>query len=161
MRWLKEKQHKANIKEDKRLLRIMDEHLGHCFLDEISRDVVDHVTEVRLKDGVSNATVNRTLEVLRAILKAALDDWEWIDRVPKVRMLTEPKRRVRWITREEADTLLKELPAHLEAMARFTLATGLRESNVTGLEWSQVDLENRRAWIHAIRPRAGKPSRSH
>jgi integrase len=156
VRWLKEKQHKANIKEDKRLLRIMDKHLGHCFLDEISRDVVDHITEMRLKDGVSNATVNRTLEVLRAILKAALDDWEWIDRIPKVRMLPEPKRRVRWITREEADTLLKELPAHIEAMARFTLATGLRESNVTGLEWSQVDLENRRAWIHADQAKGRK-----
>ncbi len=33
-------------------------------------------------------------------------------------------------------------------MARFSLATGLRKSNVTGLEWSQVDLTRRVAWIH-------------
>lgn len=149
VRWLKEKAHKANIEEDKRLLRVMSPLLRPLHLDEISRDVVEHVTQERLKDGVSNATVNRQLEVLRAILRAAMNDWEWIDRMPKVRMLPEPKRRVRWITREEADRLLSKLPAHIEAMARFSLATGLRESNVTGLEWSQVDLENRRAWIHA------------
>lgn len=149
VRWLKEKAHKANIEEDKRLLRIMNPLLRPLHLDEVSRDVVEHVTQERLKDGVSNATVNRQLEVLRAILRAAMNDWEWIDRMPKVRMLPEPKRRVRWITREEADRLLSKLPAHIEAMARFSLATGLRESNVTGLEWSQVDLENRRAWIHA------------
>lgn len=40
------------------------------------------------------------------------------------------------------------LPAHLAEMARFSLATGLRQSNVTGLEWSQVDLTRRVAWIH-------------
>ncbi len=64
-------------------------------------------------------------------------------------MLPEPKRRVRWITREEAKRLLEALPDHIAAMARFSLATGLREANVTGLEWSQVDLKARRAWIHA------------
>ncbi|MGH8656415.1 MAG: tyrosine-type recombinase/integrase, partial [Gammaproteobacteria bacterium] len=33
-------------------------------------------------------------------------------------------------------------------MAAFTLATGLRERNVTRLEWSQVDLRRRLCWIH-------------
>ena len=34
-------------------------------------------------------------------------------------------------------------------MAAFTLATGLRQSNVSWLRWDQVDLERRTAWIHA------------
>ena len=34
-------------------------------------------------------------------------------------------------------------------MAAFTLATGLRQSNVSWLRWDQVDLERRSAWIHA------------
>jgi integrase len=63
-------------------------------------------------------------------------------------MLPEPRRRIRWITREEAERLLAELPEHLRAMARFSLETGLRKSNVTGLQWSQVDLRRRCAWIH-------------
>lgn len=66
-----------------------------------------------------------------------------------MRLLPEPKCRVRWLTHEEADRLLAELPGHLAAMARFTLATGLREHNVIELEWNQVDLDARRAWIHA------------
>lgn len=41
-------------------------------------------------------------------------------------------------------------------MARFTLATGLRESNVVKLEWSQVNLERRCAWIHADQAKARK-----
>lgn len=34
-------------------------------------------------------------------------------------------------------------------MATFTLATGLRESNVTQLKWSQINLDKKHALIHA------------
>ncbi|MCK4951842.1 MAG: site-specific integrase, partial [Gammaproteobacteria bacterium] len=52
--------------------------------------------------------------------------------------------------------LLAELPEYTADMTRFTLATGLRKSNVTQLEWSQVDLNARRAWIHADQAKANK-----
>jgi integrase len=32
-------------------------------------------------------------------------------------------------------------------MARFSLLVGLRESNITRFEWSQVNLDQRVAWI--------------
>lgn len=60
------------------------------------------------------------------------------------------------ITPEQAEALCSALPGHLEAMCRFSLAPGLRESNVTGLEWSQVDLERRVAWIHADQSKSGR-----
>ena len=94
------------------------------------------------------------LEVLRAILRRAHREWDWIGSVPVIRMLPEPKRRVRWLTKEEARRLLYELPAHLEALARFSLATGLRKSNVVELEWSQVDLHRCVAWIHPDQAKA-------
>ena len=39
-------------------------------------------------------------------------------------------------------------------MVRFSLETGLRRANVTGLQWSQVDLVRRTAWIHADQAKA-------
>jgi|GEM_PF-6371244 len=30
----------------------------------------------------------------------------------------------------------------------FALATGLRRSNITDLEWSQIDMQRKVAWIH-------------
>ena len=156
-RWLKEKQgEKATLKDDVIRLRRVHSHLYGRYLDEIDRDVLDELTESRLSDGVSNTTVNRMLEVVRAILRRSEREWGWLERAPYVRMLTQPKRRVRWLTREEAKHLLEELPDHLAAMARFTLATGLREANVVGLEWSQVDLDRRCAWIHADQAKTRK-----
>lgn len=156
-RWLTEKQgEKVTLKDDIIRLRRVHTHLYGRYLDEIDRDVLDELTNSRRSDGVSNTTVNRMLEVVRAILRRAEREWGWLERAPHVRMLTQPKRRVRWLTREEASRLLAELPDHLEAMARFTLATGLREANVVGLEWSQVDLDSRSAWIHADQAKTRK-----
>src|SRR6476661_6306157 len=90
----------------------------------------------RKAEGVANSKVNRTLEVVRAVLRRAAYDWDWISKAPRVRMLPEPKRRIRWLTREGADQLIGTLPGHLAAMARFSLETGLRRSNVTAT-WSK------------------------
>lgn len=157
VRYLKEKAHKATLLTCDRLyLRWLDPYLRGRYIDEITRDVIERLIETRQSEGVSNATVNRLLQVLRALLRMAEREWEWIDRAPVIRLLREPKRRVRWLTRDEADRLLAELPTHLADMARFALATGLREGNVTGLEWSQVNLEQRHAWIHPDQAKARK-----
>lgn len=154
VRWLKEQSHKATIENDRMHLRWLDRFLGGKWLDAIDRDLVDAITEAKQREGVTNATVNRMLEVLRAILRRSRDDWEWMDRIPRVRMLSEPKRRIRFLTVEEAQSLLAELPFPLRDLATFSLATGLRRANVTGLLWSQVDLVRRVAWIHPDQAKA-------
>jgi integrase len=83
-------------------------------------------------------------------------EWEWIDRAPRVKLYREAKRRIRWITPEQAKRLLGELPEHQRNVVLFALATGLRQSNVIRLEWSQVDLARRIAWIHADQAKGRK-----
>ena len=41
-------------------------------------------------------------------------------------------------------------------MATFSLASGLRAANVTGLCWSAVDLDRRLAWVHPDEAKARK-----
>ena len=156
VRWLKETSYKKSHKDDIIRLRWFDNFLGNKLLKEINRDLIDEMTEARLADGVCNTTVNRYLELIRAILRRCRDDWEWIGHIPKVRMLPTAKRRVRWLTRVEAERLFATLPHHLEAMARFSVATGLRASNVLNLTWEQVDLSRRVAWIHHDQSKTGK-----
>jgi integrase len=156
VRWLTEQSHKKSLDDDKLHLRWLDQFLRGLDLSAIGRETIDAITEARIKTGVKPATVNRTLEVLRAILRRAASQWEWIDKAPHVRMLPEPKRRIRWITREEADRLIAELPRHLSDIVAFSLATGLREANVCGLTWQQLDLQRRVTWFHADEMKAGK-----
>ena len=112
VRWLREQAHKATIEGDKRMLRWIDRHLAGRELETINRALIDAMTEAKLADGCKNATVNRTLCVVRAILRKCVRDWEWLDRTPAVRMLKEPTRRIRFLTRDQAQRLLRELPPH-------------------------------------------------
>jgi integrase len=156
VKYLAETSHKASQSDDKTHLRWVDRFLNGVMLDRIDRELLDRIMTARKAEGVANSTVNRTLEVVRAVLRRAAFDWDWIAKAPRVRMLPEPKRRIRWLTREEADRLIGALPEHLAAMARFSLETGLRRANVTGLLWSQVDLTRRTAWVHADQAKARK-----
>ncbi|MDR6740332.1 integrase [Herbaspirillum sp. 1173] len=97
----------------------------------------------RLQVVCLNATVNRMLALLRSILRMAVVEWDWLKSAPHVRLLREPQRRVRFLSPKQAARLLEELPPHLAAMAAFSLATGLRRSNVTGLRWEQIDMRER------------------
>jgi len=62
-------------------------------------------------------------------------------------MLKEPKRRIRFLTREEADRLLEELPEHLCPVVQFALATGCRMGEILQMEWQRVDFGRRVAWL--------------
>ncbi len=155
VRWVKEKHMKADLRNDIAKLRWFDPFFGDLYLDEISRDLIDEVINVKRVD-VAVATANRYRALIRSILRAARDDWEWIDSIPKVRLQKETARRVRWLTKEEARRLLDELPQHLSDMAAFSLLTGLRRHNVTHLEWDAIDLKRRVAWTHPDESKAGK-----
>ncbi len=156
-RWLREKEGtKVTLCDDKYRLRWLHPFLFDRYLDEIDRALIDEITQVRLERGSSPATTNRLLATVRCILRCAERDWEWLDKAPHVRLLPEPKKRVRWLTPQEADRLLDALPEYLAEMVRFTLATGLRERNVTDLQWSQVDLVRQCAWMHPDQAKARK-----
>lgn len=156
VKWLEEMSHKKSIDDDKKHLRWLNPYLKDKYLDEISKTMIEQIKAAKQQSGVTNATVNRVLALVRSILNRAKNDWEWLNNVPSVRLLPEPKKRLRWLTHGEAERLLAELPEHLKAMARFTLATGLRESNVTGLQRSQIDMQRRCAWIHADEAKGGE-----
>ena len=155
VRWLKETSHKRSHDKDVAKLRWLDQYFGHLMLSQITRELVDRIGE-RKADESSPANANRYLALIRSILRRARDDWEWIDQIPKVRLYRESRRRVRWITQEQAAKLLAELPPHLCEMARLSLSTGLRQHNVSHLRWDQVDLARKVAWIHHDEAKAGR-----
>lgn len=66
-RWLVEAGHRKSLEDDKFRLRWCARLIGALYLDQISRDVLDKLTAARVAEGVSSATVNRTLEVVRAV----------------------------------------------------------------------------------------------
>ena len=146
VRFMKETQNKDRVNEIS-IFKYLDPLFGHLYLDEIRRMHIDTIIQQRLDEGVSNATVNRLLQKLRAVLNKAHKEWEVKCEPPYIKLLKEPKKRVRWLTENEAHRLILALRPHIADMALFSLETGLRESNVTLLRWEQVDLSQRLVYI--------------
>lgn len=146
VRWLAETSEKTTHNEDKRKLIWLHAYLGELHLEEINLDAIDQIRSAKLKEA-SKATTNRYLALVRAILIRTRDEWEWTDKVPKVRLFKETNSRERSLTPDQAKTLLNALPEHQREMVLFALATGLRQGNIVKLEWLQVNLALRHAWV--------------
>ena len=97
------------------------------------------------------------MALIRSILIRSRDEWEWIDKVPKIRLFKESNSRERSLTFDQVKALMQELPMHQRETVMFALATGLRQRNVLDLEWSQVNLALRHAWIHASQSKNRRP----
>lgn len=166
-RWLLEHQDKKSLADDKYRLRWLSRNLAGIRLRDITRDGIEDLIAKRLAEPAhgnryaiprptSPATVNRHMAALSAVLNCAVT-WGWIDSVPPIRKLKEAKIRVVYLTREQLVALVAELPLHLAEIACFAVACGLRGGNVRELEWSQVNIPGRCAWIHADQAKGGKP----
>lgn len=153
-RWTNERGDKRTHKQDLNMLDHLNKELGNLALIDISNSILEKIALKREAKGLSAASINRMFSLIRAILNRAMKQWEWIDKVPYMRMRKEPSGRVRYLTKDEANALLSVLPTHLRLMAKFTLATGLRASNVYKLKWS--DIRNKTLTVSSSDAKAGR-----
>jgi len=105
----------------------------------------------KLRHGRGPATCNRVLSHLRSAWNWGRasglipQDLLWPSRL----MLTEPKGRTRYLADDELSALLHAAEAQptIHAAILVSLATGIRQSELLRLTWSDVDLVKRRIRI--------------
>lgn len=151
-RWLREKAHKRSIQNDRDKITYFDGPLGNCQLSAITADMVEDAIPADSKP----ATRNRYRAVVRSILRAAERNWDWLDRAPVIRAEAENNIREVYLTREQFQRLLDELPARYRPAVTFAVLTGLRRANVLGLDWSAVNLDGATVIVSADDSKAGK-----
>lgn len=151
-RWKVERAHKRSIREDEDKIRFFVAKLGDRQLATLTRDDIENA----LPQDVKPATRNRYRAFVRAMLRAAEREWEWIDRAPTLRAEAEAQKRVAFLTREQAEVLIAALPEKYRMPVRFALLTGLRRANIFGLTWENVNLERSVVIVHADEAKAGQ-----
>jgi integrase len=117
-------------------------YIGQLEMSDICNDALEDFKLDRMEDGVKNATINRSLEVVRTTVIRAARVWRhhgkpWLQTPPLIEMLDEnaQKRAPYPIQWSEQARLLQRLPAHLQEPVEFALNTGARDENVCGLRW--------------------------
>lgn len=145
-KFLREHQHKRSLKDDERYGQWWKDQFKSAqvaLLEEVTPDLVGALRDKEVS-RVSVATVNRKIAFLRSVVRAASLEWLWLDKAPKFRLLAGEVERRRFLEPHEIGRLVGQLPAPFSDMALLAVSTGLRQGNVFGLKWSEVDLPRRR-----------------
>lgn len=141
---------------EKERLKWFDKHIkADDALIDITREAIEKLRQLKANES-SQSTANRHMALLRMILRKAHREWDWLDKAPVVPMFPLEAAEPRFLTRAQFTRLKSKLPVHLAKLAEFSVETGLRMRNVTGLTWSQVDLRRRSLMIPAARAKAGE-----
>jgi len=134
-----------------------DKHLLSSPLSEtpafkLSTDDIRKLIVAKQQEGLSNATINRILALLRGALRAAAKaDPPKVLKVPLIPKLPESAPRAGFFEEHEYRALLRALPDHLKPVLAFGYWTGCRKGEILRLKWDQVDLDQ-----GVVRLRAGE-----
>ncbi|EAA7929803.1 site-specific integrase [Salmonella enterica] len=174
MRWLEEKAEKKSLKDDRSRMAFWLAHFDGVRLKDVTEQKIYSAVNkmsnrkqleiwkikaaVAQKNGepapvysakpVTTSTKAKHLALMKAILRAAERDWKWLEKAPVIKIPSVRNKRVRWLEKEEAKRLIDECPEPLKSVVKFALATGLRKSNIMNLEWQQIDMQRRVAWVN-------------
>lgn len=89
-----------------RSMEIIIEAMGNSYLQDVNSQWVRKLKSWLSKQKYTVATQNRYLAHLKTVLRYARDEWEVIDKAPKISLGREPEGRMRVITEEELDKLV-------------------------------------------------------
>ncbi|MGY6030717.1 Integrase [Phytobacter sp. AG2a] len=182
IRWIKEKEHKRSLDDDRTKIEYFLRHFSGRDVSTITAEQVHEAVsrmvnrkhiqvwesrrDAAIRRGkepppysakpVSLATKSQHLSFMRSLLKAAANDWGWIKSHPAIKTRKPVSKRIRWLTRDEAERLIECMPESIKPVVIFALATGLRRSNIIDLEWQQVDMQRKVAWVNPENAKAGK-----
>lgn len=174
LRWLEEKAEKKSLKDDRSRMAFWLAHFEGIRLKDVTEQriysAVNKMSNRKLleiwkiqaaaaqKNGlpppvysatpVTTSTKAKHLALMKAILRSAERDWKWLEKAPVIKVPSVRNKRVRWLEPEEAKRLVDECPEPLKSVVKFALSTGLRRSNIINMEWQQIDMQRRVAWVN-------------
>lgn len=135
------KLHKRSYADDATRARRLLEAFGRRPAKAITAEEVERF-KATLAKKLSPATVNQHLSLLRSIYYRGLGNRK-VEHHPMrgIKFFRLNNARVRYLTKEEEFRLFSALATRDHAKVKVGLLTGLRASNLLGLQWRNVDLD--------------------
>ncbi len=133
------------------LIRSLKKAVGDWFLSELTEQKIRYCIVARLKEGVSNDTVNTEWGLLKTALNWGVKI-HLLDSNPMLGVqLPKKKSVVRFLSTEEETRLMEALALpefqRWRPLVMIARGTGVRMSNLRGLQWDRVDLFRKAFWV--------------
>jgi integrase len=138
--------------------RFVEKHLSQIIPLDLERMKSD-----LLKKGLSPATVKHVLVLFRQIVNKAIgwDLWVGENPIKKVKLPKLNNNRERYLTQDEAASVLQELKEtsqQLYEIGLMSLCTGIRAGEVFKLKWGHFNFDE--GIIHIADSKGGEPRKS-
>ena len=141
---------KRSYDRDCRSMKLLLPFFGDKLLKDITPALVERYRQKRLSEPsgrtpeklTAPATVNREMACFKTIFNKAVNNGK-AERNPaqRLKMLKENNERGRVLSPEEYARLLAHCPEQLKPVVKLAYYTGMRQGEVLGLTWGQVDLK--------------------
>ena len=153
-RWL-ESEHRLKVEPqtlqvDRSIFRVhLIPELGHLRLDQVSREQIQTFCTELFDDGLSPGYIKRIYILLSSALQEAVENGI-LARNPchRVTLPRVEKYQARFLTLEESKRLVAAAKGHrLWLFLLVMLTTGARRGEVTGLRWSDINVNKGEMYI--------------
>lgn len=154
---------KGKSREVTRLNKWKAHKLAACALAGIKPKDIAAFRDYERKRGMAENTIRLDIALLSSVFEHCRKDWgiEVENPCRKIKLPGGSRKRERRISHEEEDSLLehivKAMPRtkHISELIELALETGMRQSEILGIEWS--DVKTSAKLIHLDNTKSGDP----
>lgn len=142
--WIEGRQKSAKIKGY--IIGQLQAVYGNLPLRRFNTLIVEQLQTDLMARGLKNSSCNKVLNVFKHMFTKAVD-WDMVEsetlkRIRKVKLLQDDSRRLRYLSKEEAQELISHCTGNTKAIAITALNTGMRKGEILGLTWDRLDLKH-------------------
>ncbi|MFZ6017797.1 MAG: tyrosine-type recombinase/integrase [Nitrospirota bacterium] len=142
--WINGRQKSARVKGY--IIGQLLNSFGSLPLRRFSTVIVEQLQTDMMSRGLKNSSCNKVLNVLKHMFTKAVE-WDMVEsealkRVRKVKLLQDDSKRLRYLSKDECQSLINACQGTTRAIVITALNTGMRKGEILNLKWDNVDLKH-------------------
>lgn len=142
--WINGRQKSAKVKGY--IIGQLIETFGSLPLRRFNTVIVEQLQTDSMNRGLKNTSCNKVLTILKHMFTKAVE-WDMVEsetlkRVRKVKLLRDDSKRLRYLSKEECQSLINTCDAHIKPIVITALNTGMRKGEILSLKWDNLDLKH-------------------
>jgi integrase len=146
--------HKKIVRSETYRLHILINRWGKLPVEQVDKTKVLSLRDELLKLGRSGDTVNHYFNTISKLFQMLNDEWglEIGNPVKGIKRMPPSKGRCKRLSNHAEADLLEACLAlsysQLASIITIAIETGMRRSEIMGLTWEDIDLKNRKVYLH-------------
>jgi len=144
IQWITGRQNSAKVKGY--IIGQLIRTFGSLPLRRFNTAITEQLQTDIINRGLKNSSINKVLNVLKHMFSKGVE-WDMVEaetlkKIRKVKLLRDDSKRLRYLSGEEAQTLVNTCNGNTKAIVITALNSGMRKGEILSLKWDNVDMKH-------------------